>query len=123
MTAQEPSRPWINTSLSVEQRVDLLLEQMTLAEKVAQLGSVWIYEIQGDDQSLSGEKLDARLGQGIGRLGLNGCGFGYGDGRCCSGRIFLSLGVAHDLGHLFHGGHFGLFHRFQDCCQFVRRGL
>ena len=52
----------------MEQRVDLLIDQMTLSEKVAQLGSVWIYEIQNDDQSLSSDKLNERLAHGIGQI-------------------------------------------------------
>jgi beta-glucosidase len=35
-------RPWENTALSHEQRVELLMQQMTLEEKVGQLGSIWI---------------------------------------------------------------------------------
>jgi beta-glucosidase-like glycosyl hydrolase len=34
-------RPWQNTSLSAEKRAELLLQAMTLPEKVAQLGSRW----------------------------------------------------------------------------------
>ncbi len=68
MTTQESSRPWLNTALPTPERVEQLVQQMTLAEKVAQLGSAWIYEIQSDDQTLSKEKMDARLGQGIGQI-------------------------------------------------------
>lgn len=32
--AQEPGRPWMNTSLSPDARADLLLEQMTLSQKI-----------------------------------------------------------------------------------------
>jgi beta-glucosidase-like glycosyl hydrolase len=35
-------RPWQDTSLPAAQRVELLLDEMTLEEKVAQLGSRWI---------------------------------------------------------------------------------
>jgi beta-xylosidase len=41
--ANEPaSAPWRDTSLSVSARVELLLAEMTLEEKVAQLGSRWV---------------------------------------------------------------------------------
>jgi len=36
------SKPWQDTHRPVEERVDLLLREMTLEEKVAQLGSRWI---------------------------------------------------------------------------------
>jgi beta-glucosidase len=36
----------------IEERVDDLLSRMTLEEKVAQLGSLWIYEI-ADDEGLN----------------------------------------------------------------------
>jgi len=36
------NRPWENTSLSHEERADLLMSEMTLEEKVGQLGSIWI---------------------------------------------------------------------------------
>jgi beta-glucosidase-like glycosyl hydrolase len=46
--APTPSdRPWQNTSLSAGKRADLLLQAMTLEEKVAQLGSRWA----GNDMS------------------------------------------------------------------------
>ena len=41
--AHDPaSTPWRDTSLSVSARVELLLAEMTLEEKVAQLGSRWV---------------------------------------------------------------------------------
>ncbi|MCP2163389.1 beta-xylosidase/alpha-l-arabinosidase [Goodfellowiella coeruleoviolacea] len=41
------SHPWQNTSLSLDERVDALLAQMTLAEKVSQLVGLWVGA--GDD--------------------------------------------------------------------------
>ena len=35
------SRPWLDPSLTVAARVDAILLEMTLEEKVAQLGSRW----------------------------------------------------------------------------------
>lgn len=40
--ADLPTRPWQETALPAGERVDLLLEQMTLEEKVGQLGSRWV---------------------------------------------------------------------------------
>ncbi len=68
MPAQATSKPWLDSALPAAQRVEQLLAQMTLPEKVAQLGSLWIYEIQAEDQSLSRQKLDARLAHGIGQI-------------------------------------------------------
>ena len=36
------SRPWQNTSLPAAERVELLLAEMSVEEKVAQLGSRWV---------------------------------------------------------------------------------
>ena len=33
---------------SIEQRVQTLLSQMTLEEKLAQIGSYWMYDLQTD---------------------------------------------------------------------------
>lgn len=59
---------YLDAQRPVEDRVADLLSRMTLAEKIAQLGSVWVYEIQDDDQSLSAERLTTRLGAGIGQI-------------------------------------------------------
>lgn len=42
MTDDSPLAPWRDPSLSVHDRVEALLAEMTLAEKVAQLGSIWL---------------------------------------------------------------------------------
>ncbi|MHC1784187.1 MAG: glycoside hydrolase family 3 N-terminal domain-containing protein [Anaerolineaceae bacterium] len=44
-----------------------LLEQMTLAEKIAQMGSCWIYELQTDGK-LDDTKVAARFRDGIGQI-------------------------------------------------------
>jgi len=46
-----PTPAWQNTALSVADRVDLLLAQMSLEEKVAQLGSRWV----GNDMAEAAE--------------------------------------------------------------------
>ncbi len=61
MTAyQDPSQP-------VERRVDDLLSQMTLEEKVAQLAGCWPFDIIGPE-GLDPERMEACLGNGIGQI-------------------------------------------------------
>jgi beta-glucosidase len=57
---RDPARP-------VAERVQDLLSRMTLAEKVAQLGSVWVYELL-DGLAFSEARARALLGQGIGQV-------------------------------------------------------
>lgn len=52
---------------SVEERVTFLIEQMTLDEKIAQLGSCWVYQLL-DDQTFSPAKAGDLLGNGIGQI-------------------------------------------------------
>jgi beta-glucosidase len=51
----------------VEDRVSHLLEHMTLDEKIAQLGSCWVYQVL-DDLTFSSQKADAILAGGIGHI-------------------------------------------------------
>ena len=51
---------------SIEQRIDKLLSQMTLDEKLAQIGSYWIYDLQTDgilDWDKTADKLKFGIGQ------------------------------------------------------------
>lgn len=52
---------------SIKQRVERLLSQMTLDEKLAQLGSRWMYELQTAGR-LDESKLRSKLGNGIGQI-------------------------------------------------------
>jgi beta-glucosidase-like glycosyl hydrolase len=47
--AARDDRPWLDTALTAEERAGLLLDAMTLPEKVAQLGSRWV----GNDMAAS----------------------------------------------------------------------
>lgn len=57
---QDPNRP-------AADRAEDLLTQMTLDEKIAQIGSFWIYQVL-DGQSLSKEKAAQLMGHGIGHV-------------------------------------------------------
>ncbi len=65
MSEREPlyREPTAETSV----RVQDLLARMTLDEKIAQLGSVWVYDLQ-NEQGFSEDKAADRLGQGIGQI-------------------------------------------------------
>ena len=52
---------------SIEQRADELLSQMTLDEKLAQIGSYWIWDLQTDG-ALDWEKAAGKLKYGIGQI-------------------------------------------------------
>lgn len=58
---------------SIEKRLNALLSKMSLDEKLAQIGSYWIYELQTAGELDSG-KLQARLGHGIGQISRVGGG-------------------------------------------------
>ena len=60
-------RPWLDAALQIELRVDALLPAMTLPEKIAQLGSLWIYEI-ADDQGLNRPWAQERMTNGLGQV-------------------------------------------------------
>ena len=56
-----------DASCSIADRVDDLLGRMTLDEKLAQLGGVWVTDLV-HDEAFSAEKADARLADGIGHV-------------------------------------------------------
>ncbi len=60
--------PYWNPELPVEQRVDDLLQRMTLEEKVAQMLSIWLekQEIQNADFTFAPDKASARYPDGLG---------------------------------------------------------
>jgi beta-xylosidase len=70
MSAAEPARtvePYLDPSLTVDARVADLLDRMTPEEKLAQLGSVWVFEVLAGDE-LDPGKAALRLGAGIGQI-------------------------------------------------------
>ncbi len=52
---------------SIKQRIDSVLSQMTLDEKISQLGSCWIYELQSKGK-IDDKKVVDRLQNGIGQI-------------------------------------------------------
>jgi beta-glucosidase len=52
---------------SIKQRVETLLFQMTLEEKLAQIGSCWMFELQTKGNP-DPAKINAKLGHGIGQI-------------------------------------------------------
>lgn len=58
---------YLDAAYAIEDRVADLLERMTLEEKVAQLGSAWIFELL-TDMRFDGDKADAHLKHGIGHI-------------------------------------------------------
>jgi len=58
---------YTNASSPIPDRVNDLLARMSLQEKVAQLGSAWVYELQ-EGQSFSEAKAASLLGNGIGQI-------------------------------------------------------
>jgi len=51
LTAEQANQPWQDPALPVADRVELLLAEMTVEEKVAQLGSRWVGNDMGDSGS------------------------------------------------------------------------
>ena len=56
-----------DTSLPIEKRVSQLLQEMTLPEKIAQMGSCWFEELSTDGK-LDIHKAEKRLQPGIGQV-------------------------------------------------------
>ena len=56
--AEQVTRPWQDAGRSVEERADLLLAEMTLEERVGQLGSRWV----GNDMPDTGGALGSAEG-------------------------------------------------------------
>lgn len=59
--------PYQNPSLSVEERTADLLSRMTLDEKIAQLGSIWVFEVL-EDMKFSPTKAHTLFNQGLGQV-------------------------------------------------------
>ncbi|HEY0616615.1 MAG TPA: glycoside hydrolase family 3 N-terminal domain-containing protein [Kribbella sp.] len=84
-TAGADDRPWQNTSLPAAKRAELLLQAMTLEEKLAQLGSRWIGNDMADAEVPVEESLNVAPLQDV-----------FAD----SGAVSLKEASRHGLGHL-----------------------
>lgn len=61
------SHPYQNPALPVEDRIADLLSRMTLDEKIAQLGSIWVFEVL-DEMQFSPEKARLLFTHGLGQV-------------------------------------------------------
>lgn len=66
-TTDLDSAPYKDPNRPISERIEDLLARMTLEEKVAQLGSAWIYEI-ADGVELNLERARSRMVHGIGQI-------------------------------------------------------
>jgi len=67
MPGGETPAPYRDATLPVDERVEDLLERMTLAEKIAQLGCVWITSLVRSDR-FDADAAIARIPDGIGQV-------------------------------------------------------
>jgi len=58
---------------AIDKKVNALVGQMTFAEKIAQLGSCWVYELQSNGK-LDKNKIAVKLANGIGQVTRNASG-------------------------------------------------
>ena len=63
-----PNALHLNPTLTVEQRVDGLLFEMTVDEKLAQITGIWVTDLIDRERQIIPHKLTQRLGHGIGHL-------------------------------------------------------
>jgi len=63
----QQEKAYLDTKLSIKERVKNLLSLMTLEEKIAQLGSAWIYEIT-EEKKFSRKKAEKVMKNGIGQI-------------------------------------------------------
>ena len=61
-------RDYRDPALPIETRLADLLARMTLEEKLAQLGSVWSFELFRNETELDPDRMRARLADGIGQI-------------------------------------------------------
>ncbi len=67
MTDLRSTARYLDPSLATAERVEDLLQRMSLEEKLAQMGSIWVFSLL-DGSRLDGAKADEYLAQGIGHI-------------------------------------------------------
>jgi beta-glucosidase len=65
--ASNQNKTYLDANQPIYKRVENLLSLMTMDEKIAQLGSVWVYEIL-EGKKFSDKKANALMGNGIGQI-------------------------------------------------------
>jgi len=58
----------LNPAISTDERVDALLSELTVDEKLAQITGIWVTDLIDRERQIIPEKLTKRLGHGIGHL-------------------------------------------------------
>ena len=62
------SKRFLNSALPVNERVSLLLSEMTVKEKVAQLWGVWATDLVDEERNFVQEKAKANIPDGVGQI-------------------------------------------------------
>jgi len=81
MRKSEANSTYLDPTRPAEERAADLLSRMTLEEKVAQLGSLWVYEVL-DGPEFSREKADGLMKNGIGQITRIGGASNLNPGEC-----------------------------------------
>ncbi|GAA2902542.1 glycosyl hydrolase [Actinoplanes cyaneus] len=89
LTTEQLTRPWRDPALPVAERVEALLAEMTLEEKVAQLGSRWVGNDMGDEGHDDG--YDPEEQHNVAPMQ---------DVFAAGGTVPLEVAAQHGLGHL-----------------------
>ena len=95
-THQGMTTPWRDTALPVAERVELLLTEMTLEEKVAQLGSRWV----GNDMQAERPTEPSPAGKPESTFNVAP----LQDVFAASGKLSLGEASTYGLGHLTRPG-------------------
>jgi beta-glucosidase-like glycosyl hydrolase len=103
-TAEDRATPgWRDTTLSVAERVDALLAQMTLEEKVGQLGSRWVGNDMEETQDSAGDEAGSLSDTAGGDQAEDTAALNVApmqDVFAASGTVPLEEASRHGLGHL-----------------------
>ena len=82
------------TTQSIDARVDALLAQMTLDEKLAQLGGMWVADLIDEKREFAVSKAHTAVPHGIGHISRIGSAAGY-QGTLLKSRLNRNNAWAH----------------------------